>query len=181
MKSDDERPSALGQCLRRMETSVEMLDGISDEKVRSIARELLEASLDLHGLALARLIAIGQGGGDGAAIISRFVADEYVAAVMLLHGLHPDEAEVRLRRKLASMRSHWGVRGFRVDLLGVDGACANVGVRFGDDRSDRTAIRREIEDALTEAAPDLDRIIVEDFDVATTSGLRVPVANAAEL
>lgn len=162
MTSGDGRPRALGQCLHRLETLIQTLDDIDDPKARSVARELLDATLDLHGLALARLITIGQGGADGAALIGRFAADDYVAAVMLLHGLHPEEAEVRLRKKIAAMRPHWGVRGFRVDLLDVNSTSARARLCWAEGGHRQPAVRREIEEALTEAAPDLDRILVED-------------------
>ncbi len=184
MTSDSGQPSALGPCLQRLEALIETLRDINDERARSIARELLEASMDLHGLALARLITIAQSGADGATLVGRFAADDYVAAVMLLHGLHPEEAEVRLRKKIAALRPHWGVRGFRVDLLAVDSTSARARVHWaeGGDPSRRPAARREIEAALTEAAPDLDRIIVEDDDdMAPAEARMAALENSTEL
>ena len=52
------------------------------------ARELVALVLELHGLGLARLMAIlapAQGG----ALVERLIQDEHVRAMLLLHGLHP--------------------------------------------------------------------------------------------
>lgn len=170
--------SALDRCLRRVDASMAALEEIGDARARAVARELLEAVLDLHGLGLAKAIAIAQSGADGDAILKRFVADDYVSAIMLLHGLHPEEAEARLQKKIAAMRPHWGARGFRVELLSVSGATARARVCWGDalERVERDSILLEIEHALTDAAPDLDRIILDDCGETAST-----VASAASM
>ena len=160
------QPNALGQCLARLETLIETLDRLDDVNARSVARELLDATLDLHGLALARVMTICNGAENGDVVLRDLLADEYVAAVTLLHGLHPEDAEARLRNKVAAMRPHWGVRGFRVDVIEVDRTTARVRMVFSNDnsRAIREDLAREVEQALTEAAPDLESIIVEGLD-----------------
>lgn len=155
---------ALGRCLQRMDAARARLDGLGDTKASGVARELVEAMLDLHGLALARTMTIVQASLDSDSLTRRLAEDDYVAAIMLLHGLHPEEPETRLRKTIAAERAHWGVRGFHVDLLDVKAAVAHVRVHWGEEcrKSERTAILVEIEDALTEAAPDLDQILLHE-------------------
>jgi hypothetical protein len=143
----------------------------TDARTRAVARELLDASLDLHGLALARLLTVVGRETDGAALVERLARDDYVEAVLLLHGLHPDAPEARLRRRIESAAAQWEARGWRVVLLDVEGVTARLRVEFIDARCDGIAARREIEAALTEAAPDLDRIAIEEAarDASATS------------
>ena len=74
------------------------------------------------------------------------------------------------------MRPHWGVRGFRVDLTHVDRTAARVRVAVSDnaDRGTNKALALEIEQVLTDAAPDLDRIMVEVSDKSVQTLAFVP-------
>jgi len=173
---DETRASALRQCVGRMETSIEALESIGDPNARGLARDLLEAALDLHAIALAKVLTICQEAENGDLVIRDLLADPYVGAVVLLHGLHPQDAETRLRSKLAQMRPHWGVRGFRVELTHVDRTAARVQVTVSDDadRGTNNALALEIEQVLTEAAPDLDGIMVEVRDKSIQTPAFVP-------
>ncbi len=158
--------NALGECLSRIEVLIAALDGIDDTDCRSISRDLMDAILSLHGIALAKAIAICQSGDISGFLMRKLLDDEYFAAVTLLHGLHPEDAEVRLRRKVSELRAHLGVRGVRVDLIGVDRTTARVRVSISGEQTHEiyAGLIAEVERALTEAAPDIDRIIVEDFN-----------------
>lgn len=169
----DKDASAMRNALRRLEALIEIVDGVRDPTAREAARELLELTLDLHGLALARITAIVANAKHGAELTERLVADANVNAIMLLHGLHPEEPEARLRRTIAAMRPHWGVRGLRVELSRVETKSARVRIYRNDcfDAASDAALRREIEEALVEAAPDLDDIIVEGPDDACRAAM----------
>lgn len=151
---DEQQGSALGRCLQRIEASMSAIDEIRDAKARVVTKDLVEAVLDLHGIALARVLTIAQSGSDGEAMTQRLADDDYVSAALLLHGLHPEEPETRLTKRIAAMRPHWGVRGFHVEFVSLNGVEASVRVHWGDARLDRRATLREIEEVLTDAAPD---------------------------
>ncbi len=170
-----EQAQALRRCLERIDEARERLESIGDGEANAVARDLLGAVMDLHGLALARALTLAQSSDAGDALAQRFVEDDYVAAVMLLHGLHPEDPKTRLHKKLSSMRPHWGVRGFRVELLAVQRGAAKVKVHWSDAaaKAERSALLREIENVLTDAAPDLDLIALEEVD-AERSHARSP-------
>ncbi|MBY6242553.1 nitrogen fixation protein NifU [Methylosinus sp. Sm6] len=157
---------ALAECLSRMERLIEALEETRDTPARTLARTLLDSCLDLHGLALARVLTIASSGAEGGRLLAAFAADDYVSAALLLHGLHPEEPEARLRRAIAGLRETWGAS---IDLLDVSHAVARVSLRLPDEGADRATARREIERTLTEAAPDLDSIIIEDRAPAAPS------------
>ncbi len=175
--------SALGQCLSRIETLIEALNSVDNHDCHSIARELVDSLLTLHGIALAKAITICQNSENGELLMRNLLDEEYFAAVILLHGLHPEEPEARLQRKVAELRAHWGVQGVRVDLIDVDQTTARIRVSISGEQTHeaRAGLIAEIEQALTEAAPDLDRIIIEDFNLYSSLAQRnlTPSASSA--
>lgn len=145
------------------------LEEIGDVAARSTARDLVDAVIDLHALALARTMTIVMSDEGGSDLARRLACDDYVAATMLLHGLHPEDPETRLRKKLAAMRPHWGVRGFRVELVEVSASSAKARILWSDESLDRRAVRLEVEADLTNAAPDLDMISIEEVERASSA------------
>jgi hypothetical protein len=162
MKVEDGTETAtLEKALHRLETLTAALDHVADPNARETARELLELTLDLHGLALARLTSITAGAENGPALTKALIADPHVCAILLLHGLHPLDAKARLREAIERMRPQWDERGFRVDLLGVGASSARVSVYKNGSAVPTDELRQEIERVLADAAPDLDDIFVE--------------------
>ncbi|HUI22287.1 MAG TPA: nitrogen fixation protein NifU [Methylocella sp.] len=156
--------ATLEKTLRRLEDLTAALGSASSPNASEAARELLELVLDLHGLALARLTSVVASAPDGGALTEKMIADPYIGAVLLLHGLHPQDPEVRLREILDRMNLEWAARGFHVDLLGVASASARVHVHKNGTAEDINALRREVEDVLINAAPDLDDILIEGLE-----------------
>jgi hypothetical protein len=126
-----------------------------------MARELMEVTLDLHGLALAQMTAaiIASEGGEN--LMQKLLATPHVRAILLLHGLHPEEPEQRLRQAIEAMREQWRKRGVDVVLLRGGSGSAHVQVCRHSDQGSAADLRQEIEDILADAAPDLDEIVVE--------------------
>jgi hypothetical protein len=161
-----DRSQALGRCLERIDEARERLEESRDGEAKVQAKLLLEAVMDLHGLALARAMTLAQSDVAGDTFAQRLAEDDYVATVLLLHGLHPEDPETRLNKKLSLMRPHWGVRGFRVELVAIERSAAKARVHWGAavTKAERSALLREIENVLTDAAPDLDLIALEEAD-----------------
>jgi hypothetical protein len=160
---DDCDRSELEASLRRVEALIAALGRIPDPAVREPARELLELVLELHTLGLARITAMVAGAEPGgAAPLDRLAEDPQVRAILLLHGLHPQEAETRIRAALDRLRPDWAMRGIGVRLREVAGGTARLFATAGANGSvDAAALRTEIEAAIVEAAPDLDNIVIE--------------------
>lgn len=160
----EETPPALEKALRRIEELTSALYQVAEGGGREAARELLEVVLDLHGLGLARIVAILAAAENGSELTRRVVADPYACAVMLLHGLHPLGAEERLREAIALMEPQWGERGFMVDLISAGAVAAHVRIHKNGSGEPAEQLQREVESILVEAAPDLDDIVVEIDD-----------------
>jgi hypothetical protein len=157
MSGRDEAEGAL----RRIEERIAALDAMPDSRGRTAARDILEAVLDLHGLALARFLAIVAASDDGDTLLQALAADEQVAALLLLHGLHPELPEARVRKALQRAKPKLAAQGADLQLIEVSDGVARLRLRMpGASREETAMVRREIEDTIVEAAPDLEEIAI---------------------
>ena len=156
------------QAVKRIEELIRALETQQGPAVRESARELLALVLDLHGIGLAKLMALVVAAEGGAALLACLVEDKQVEALLLLHGLHPDDLETRVRHAVDRLRPHIGVHGLRLDVVEI----ARGTVRLRVHGSGASTIKApllwtlpdEIEDAVVEAAPDVDRILIDGLD-----------------
>ena len=85
---------------------------------RERAEQLVREVTDLYGAALERMMDVASAADPGLA--GRFAADDLVASLLLVHGLHPYDVERRVSDALDSVRPYLGSHGGDVSLLGVD-------------------------------------------------------------
>ncbi len=151
--------------LRRVEELISALDRSSDPASREPARQLIQLVLDLHGLALARMMTVAASSPGGKALVERLTADEYARAVLLLHGLHPDDFATRVRSVVERLRPHLGVQGLRLAVSQIDGRKVRLRLDGQEGANDHFAmlwsLGREVEDAVLDAAPDLESLEIE--------------------
>ena len=130
------------------------------ERTEQLAGELTE----LYGAALERMVAIA--GESAPELVGRFAADELVASLMLVHGLHPHGVERRIEDALDSVRPYLGSHGGDVTLLEVVDGAEGMTVRLqfaGSCKScPSSAVTLEfaVEDAVRAAAPEITTIEV---------------------
>ena len=93
--------TALQKQIQRIGEIVEQLEATADPSVRSMAKELLESIMALHGAGLERILELAsQSGEAGAAIVQKCGRDELVSSLLLLYGLHPDNLATRVALSL---------------------------------------------------------------------------------
>ena len=107
---------------------------------------------------------LGAHGGDigraAPGIAERFAADELVASLLLVHGLHPHGVERRIEDALDGVRPYLGSHGGDVTLLEVtDVADAVVRLQFTGSckscPSSAVTLELAVEDAVRAAAPEI--------------------------
>jgi Fe-S cluster biogenesis protein NfuA/nitrite reductase/ring-hydroxylating ferredoxin subunit len=127
---------------------------------RELALEAVSCLLELYGAGLARVLAAVDAGGAPAEIRARFVDDELVSHLLLLHELHPEGVEVRVARALDEVRPYLQSHGGDVELVGVEGDVARLRLRGSCDGCPSSAmtLRLAVEEAIHAAAPELARI-----------------------
>ena len=156
------------------------LETIADPASRAAAKELVQLLMDLHGTGLERILDIVfQSGDTGAKIIDDLGQDPLVSSLLVLYGLHPDELQTRVERKMDQIGSKLHKMGAEVKVVSINGGDVRLRVRLdghaGHDshacRSTSKTVQSTVEEAVYEAAPDLTSLVVEGLEEpATDSG-----------
>jgi Fe-S cluster biogenesis protein NfuA len=173
-------PDAL---VARVEELTAQLEAIADPFARSCAEELAGALMSLYGEGLERIFgALEEEGAATAAVRSRLSEDGVVASLMLIHGLYPVDLETRVREALDSVRPYMESHGGNVELLGIEAGVARLRLEGSCNGCPASASTMElaIEQALQDAAPDLEGIDVEGVapaPAAAVGGFELPMAN----
>jgi hypothetical protein len=151
-----------------IEELVRRAESISDPAARAVTIELLRSVLDLHGAAIERILDIVfESGPAGESIIQHIANDELASSVLLLHDLHPDEVEIRVRRAVEKLQDMFSSLGAELSLISIE--AATVRLRFESQRTwSGSPVKASIEKAIAQAAPEITNIEIE--------GLKEPVA-----
>ena len=155
---------------REFQTRLERLDTLLHEVGRlpdgaqARTREIVQTVLDLHGAGLERLLEhLAEAGPAGRAVLDACAADDLVASLLLLHGLHPLDLETRVRQALEAVRPYLRSHGGNVELLRVgdgvvhlrlDGSCEGC-------PSSAVTMRQTIEQAIYSRAPEVVAVQLE--------------------
>lgn len=137
------------------------------ERTEQLAAELTE----LYGAALERMVSIA--GRSTPELVEAFAADELVASLMLVHGLHPHGVERRIEDALDGVRPYLGSHGGDVTLLEVVDDVVRLQFAGSCKSCPSSAVTLEfaVEDAIRAAAPEIVRIEVVAAEPNTTAGL----------
>jgi Fe-S cluster biogenesis protein NfuA len=171
---------ALHQSLRRLGELIGVLEANPEAAASKSARELVSLILDLHSIGLAKLTAILTNEDGGASTIARLIEDDQVRAMLLLHGLHPDDLETRVHRAIERLRPHLGVHGLRVEILDIARGVVKLRLHASGGAAAKAStlltLPSVIEDAIVDAAPDVDEVLIEGLN----PGSGAAAINAAE-
>src|SRR6185295_615994 len=130
---------------------------------------------ELYSAGLERMLEIVAGAG-AEELIGRFAADDLVSSLLILHGLHPQDAESRVAGALERVRPFLGSHGGDVRLLGVEDGVVRLRLEGNCHGcpSSTVTMKLAIERAIEEAAPEVVRIEVEG--VAEETGIEAAPA-----
>ena len=160
---------------KRVEELVAKLERASDPELHTAALELVQSVMDLHGAALEHLLEIVSQSGEAESLTGKFLEDDLVASVLLLHGLHPEDMETRVLRALDKVRPSLRSNGGDVELASMEDGVVKLRVQKEARGCASTAatMRSAVEDAVTELAPDAAQIMAEVVQQPTSSKLVV--------
>ncbi len=124
--------------------------------------EAVRALLDLYGEGLGRIVGLVADGDDGG-LAEAFAADELVSHLLLLHGLHPEPLEARVRGALAEVRPYLESHGGDVELLSLEDGVARLRLQgtCNGCPSSTVTLKSAIEEAIWKSAPDVAGIEAE--------------------
>ncbi len=138
---------------------------------RERGEELVRLVTDFYGAGLERLLDLVHAHGRlDDPLLAALAADDLVAGMLLVHGLHPYGVEDRVESALESVRPYLGSHGGDVELLGVtdDGAVRLrlLGTCDGCPSSSAT-LALAVRGAVEAAAPEITTIEVEPASGST--------------
>ena len=138
---------------------------------RERAEQLVREVTDLYGAVLERMMNVALAADPDLA--DRFAADDLVASLLLVHGLHPSGVERRVSDALDSVRPYLGSHGGDVSLLGVDDGVVRLQFQGSCKSCPSSAVTLElaVEDAVRAAAPEISSIEVVAADEDPRSGV----------
>jgi hypothetical protein len=147
----------------RIEGLLEEVGTIADPRVQAKVEELVRLLLEFYGAGLARILEIVSGDDAAPRLQQQLTQDEVVAALMVLHDLHPEDVETRIRRALDGVQLPPGSPVTGITLLGVDEGVVGVRIEGNLDGRSSAAItlRHHIERAIEAAAPEVTGLEIE--------------------
>ncbi|CAB3799197.1 NifU family protein [Pararobbsia alpina] len=160
---------------RRIDELIAALTALEDTRGRDIAQALLQVVLELHAGGLARLaeIVTEVDGADGP-IVQRLMQDKQVTALLLLHGLHPQDLADRVRHAVEGLHASLGAYGLRIELINAREDAVRVrlsGVLTGK-HATPAQVQGDIERTIFEHAPDVARVEIDGMPDVNVHELR---------
>jgi hypothetical protein len=149
------------------------LENIADPAARATARELVQSLMELHGAGLERTLEIVfRSGESGARIIDDLGQDPLVSSLLVLYGIHPDDLETRVGRKLREIDSRLHKMGAGVTSVNISGSEIRLHIKVDGHACGSTSrtVKAVVEEAIYEAAPDLTSLVVEGLEEPASTG-----------
>jgi len=151
---------------------------------RERAEELVRLVADLYGAGLERLLTIVDDAGHvDDEVLAALAADDVVASLLLVHGLHPYDVTTRVEQALEGVRPYLGSHGGDVELLEVsDEGVVRLRLLGSCDGcpSSSVTLKLAVEGAIEAAAPEITTIEVDE-PTADTSVAAGPVISVDAL
>jgi Fe-S cluster biogenesis protein NfuA/nitrite reductase/ring-hydroxylating ferredoxin subunit len=150
--------------------------GVAGPVARERAEQLLREVVGLYGAALARIVALT----DDEATVERYAADNLVASLLLVHGLHPHDVFRRVADALDSVRPYLGSHGGDVELIDIvagdhgDTAVLRFAGSCKSCPSSAVTLELAVSDAVRAAAPEICDIEVVTESAATAGPSVIP-------
>jgi len=156
----------------RVEKLAARLESAGDPETRATALDLVQSVVELHGAALTRLVDSLLRTPEGEQALADALEDDLVAAMLLLHSLHPDDMETRVLRGIEKVRPYLKSHGGDVELVSVRDGIVRLRLHgsCGSCPSSSITLKNAVEDALFEVAPDIVEIVSENAAAEAHAG-----------
>jgi Fe-S cluster biogenesis protein NfuA len=132
------------------------------------AEELVGCLVELYGAGLTAIVAILEADPDaGPRLLAALAGDPLVESLLLVHDLHPLDADTRINRALERVRPQLGSHAGAIEYLGIDDQGV-AGLRLTASGhgcgSSSSTVAQTVEEAVTEAAPEVAGVHVEEVE-----------------
>jgi Fe-S cluster biogenesis protein NfuA len=164
--------------VQRIGELVAGLENIPDAESRAGAKALVQLLLDLHAAGLERVMeVVASSENSGQRTIDDLGRDPLVSSLLVLYGLHPLDFESRVAQAVERIRPQVRKGGAELELLGMEGGAVRVRLQVTGHACASTGktLKKLIEDAMYEAAPDMECLLVEGMEEPAGSAGFVPL------
>jgi len=158
---------------------VQQLDTIADPELRARSKSLVQLILDLHAAGLERALElIAKNDVFGQSVIDDLGRDSLVSSLLVLYGLHPLDADARVAREVEKLVPKVRKAGGELILERAEDGFVHLRVQIASHGcgSTKQSLRALIEEAIYEAAPDINGLQIEGLDEAERSSGFVPLS-----
>lgn len=157
----------------RIEELVSRVEKCGDPAMRAVAQELLQAVIELHAVALDRMLEVVASFPHGVEAIERMAEDDIVTNVLLLHGFHPASLEQRVLTALEKSRPYLKSHGGDVELASIEDGTVYVKLHgsCGSCGSSAETMKSTVESAIYDAAPEVVTVISENAPASPHANL----------
>ena len=173
------------ELLPRVQELQAKLDSAGDPATRELAEELVSAVVQMYGAGLERIVdSLLAAGEEGRRLAVALAEEEQVAALLMIHDLHPVPLLERVQGALEQVRPYMESHGGNVELLSLEQGVARISLRGSCSNCAASTVTLElaIKQALEQAAPDLEGLEVEgmtDAAAGTHTGPSLPLAGGS--
>ncbi|MGB7190428.1 MAG: NifU family protein [Acidobacteriaceae bacterium] len=155
----------------RIEELVSRIESTGDPAIRAVAQELVQAVIEMHGVALDRILGAVAELPGGAAALADSASDGLVSGVLSLHGIHPVALETRVAAALEKTRPYLKSHGGEVELASVEDGVVHLRLRgaCGSCSSSSETLKSTLESAIYDAAPEVVAVVSDSMPPAAHS------------
>jgi Fe-S cluster biogenesis protein NfuA len=161
------------QRIQQMGNSIQELEKVADPATRTRVKVLIQSLMELHSTGFEKALEIiFQSGDSGQKVIDQLGRDPLVGSLLVLYGLHPDDIETRVAKSIEKVRPSLRKQGAELEVVANAGGAVHVRVQLDGHTCGSTAatIKSTLEDAIYEAAPDINSIAIEGLESKPSSG-----------
>ena len=120
---------------------------------------------------------VAENGESGQRTIDDLGRDPLVSSLLVLYGLHPLDMESRVAQAVERVQPRVRKGGGELELLGIEGGVVRLQLQVTGHACGSTGktLKTMVEDALYEAAPDMNRLVIEGLEEPAGSSGFVPL------
>ncbi len=160
----------------QIERLVEQVTALPDSDARTVALDLVQALMDLHGAGISRIVELlGESSEAGRKSLTKLAGDPLVCGLFVLYGVHPVGLADRVNGAIDKARLQVQKQGGKVELLEVSDGLVRVSISSSSNgcHSSPDALKQIVEQAIREAAPEVIEVVADG--VASTSSAFLPI------
>ncbi len=164
--------------MHRIEGLIHDMEKLPDPAVQAMVREIVQSLLELHGAGLAGILDhLLQAGEPGRALFAVLADDPLIANLLLLHGIHPDDMDTRVRRALEKIRPTLSAGGATVEILAVVEDVVRLRLEASGHgcASSMRSLKQTLAEAILATAPDAAIEIEEQLSTPVAEATFIPV------